>query len=169
MNPTCSTWIAEIEREAHATDALIAVLPEERLAWRPHPKSYTLGQLAWHIASLQGSVVSMLGVDTVDAATVDFSTPQPTSLAEIRACHHHSLANARATLAAWSEAQLASQWRLVRDDKVLMAAARGELARSILLNHLYHHRGQLTVYLRLLDRPLPSVYGPSADFNPLVG
>jgi len=169
MSPVCSHWIAEIEREALATNALIAVLPEDRLAWRPHPKSHTLGQLAWHIASLHGNVVSMLGVDTLDAATVDFSTPQPTSVAEIRACHEQSLAKARVALAGWSETQLATEWRLVRGDKVLMAAARGELARSILLNHLYHHRGQLTVYLRLLDRPLPSVYGPSADFNPLAG
>lgn len=169
MNLTCSQWIAEIEREAHATEALLAVLPEERLAWRPHPKSHTLGQLAWHIASLHGNVVSMLGVDTLDAATVDFSTPQPTSVAEIRACHQQSVAKARAALAEWSEALLAGQWRLVRGDKVLMAASRGEFARSILLNHLYHHRGQLTVYLRLLDRPLPSVYGPSADFNPIAG
>lgn len=169
MNTTCSHWIAEIEREAHATEALLALLPEDRLAWRPHPKSHTLGQLAWHIASLNGSVVSMLGVDTLDAATVDFSTPQPTSVAEIRACHQQSLAKARTALAGWGERELAAEWRLVRGDKVLMAAPRGEFARSILLNHLYHHRGQLTVYLRLLDRPLPSVYGPSADFNPLAG
>jgi uncharacterized damage-inducible protein DinB len=169
MNSTCSHWITEIEREARATAALLALLPQERLAWRPHPKSHTLGQLAWHIASLNGSVVSMLGVDTLDAATVNFSTPQPATVAEVRACHEQALVTAREALGRWSEADLAREWRLVHGDKVLMAAPRGDLARSILLNHLYHHRGQLTVYLRLLDLPLPSVYGPSADFNPLAG
>lgn len=169
MNTTCSHWITEIEREARATEALLALLPEERLGWRPHPKSHTLGQLAWHVASLIGGVVSMLSTDTLDAATVDFSTPQPGSVAEIRMRHEQGLAQAREALARWNEADLAREWRLVRGDRLLMAAPRADLARSLLLNHLYHHRGQLTVYLRLLDRPLPSVYGPSADVNPLAG
>lgn len=168
MNAVCQSWITELESKTRATARLIEVLPEEHLTWRPHAKSYTLGQLAWHTAALPAGVGAMLANDVLDASTVDFSTPQPKTVAAIAAELERSFAAARAALQAWSTADLERTWRIESDGRTLMAAPRGVIVRGLMLNHLYHHRGQLTVYLRLLDRPLPSIYGPSADVNPFA-
>lgn len=162
----CTPFLAEMEQEAAATRKLLERLPPDRLTWTPHPKSQTLGQLAMHVASTPAIVTGMLAADTLDAATVDFRPAQPASVAEVRAKFEASLAGAKATLSRWGERDLATVWRLQRDGKDLMAAPKGALLRMLVLNHHVHHRGQLTVYLRLLGVPLPSVYGPSADDNP---
>jgi uncharacterized damage-inducible protein DinB len=168
MSSACTAWMAELEAEARATAQLLDAVPENRLAWRPHPKSFSLGQLALHVASLCGSVANLLANDAVDAASVDFAAPEARSVAELRARHELSIRLAREQLDKWSSADLEREWRLTNQGRTLMAAPRGAMARSLLLNHLYHHRGQLTVYLRLLDQPVPSTYGPSADINPLA-
>lgn len=168
MSSACAAWMAELETEALATAQLLDAVPEDRLAWRPHPKSHSLGQLALHVASLCGGVANLLANDSVDASTIDFTAPEARSVAELRAEHELSLRTAREQLARWASADLEREWRITNQGRTLMAAPRGVMARSLLLNHLYHHRGQLTVYLRLLDRPVPSTYGPSADVNPLA-
>jgi uncharacterized damage-inducible protein DinB len=156
-------FIAELEQEAVATRRLFERIPADRLGWRPHAKSYTLGQLALHVARLPGIVTGLLVGEEVDATTVDFAARQPASVSEIRRTLEDALSGAREALLRWSAQDLATTWRLVHGPKVLMAAPKGALLRSLVCNHLYHHRGQLTVYLRLLDVPLPSIYGPSAD------
>lgn len=165
----CAPYVAEMEQEAAATRKLLERLPPDRLTWTPHPKSQTLGQLAMHVASTPAIVTRMLAVDTLDASTVDFRPAQPASVAEIRARFEASLEGAKATLSGWGERDLKTVWRMQKDGKDLMAAPKGALLRMLVLNHHVHHRGQLTVYLRLLDVPLPSVYGPSADDNPFQG
>jgi uncharacterized damage-inducible protein DinB len=157
----------ELEQEAVATRRIFERLPPERLAWRPHPRSYSLGQLALHVASLPGIVTGLLAPDEVELSTVDFQAAQPGSVAEVLETFERTLAGAREALVRWDEADLATRWRLVDGSRTVMAAPKGALLRSLVCNHLYHHRGQLTVYLRLLDVPLPSVYGPSADENVL--
>ena len=156
-------FAAELEQEAVATRRLVDRIPADRLGWRPHPKSSTLGQLAMHVARVPSIVTGMLSRDEVDASTVGFAPGQPTSVGEIRKALDESLAGATEALAHWTARDLATTWRLVRGDRELMSAPKGALLRSLVGNHLYHHRGQLTVYLRLLDVPLPSVYGPTAD------
>lgn len=164
----CAAFVAEMEQEAAATRRLLERLPSDRLAWRPHPKSQTLGQLALHVASTPAIVTGMMAADTLDAATVDFASAQPKSAAEVQAKFEESLAGAKATLAKWGDRELSTVWRLQKDGKDLMAMPKAAMLRTIVLNHHVHHRGQLTVYLRMLDVPLPSVYGPSADENPFA-
>lgn len=161
-------FLAELEAEAATTRRVLAVVPEARLAWRPHPKSYTLGQLAWHVATLPDSVTQLITPASVAAETVDFTTPQPKTVEEVLAAFDASLAAARRTIDAWTDAELHATWRLTAGGAERMAQPRIGLLRAFAFNHLYHHRGQLTVYLRLLDVALPSVYGPSADENPLM-
>lgn len=162
----CAPFIAELEQEAAATRKLLERLPASKLAWKPHPKSQTLGQLAYHVASTPALVTEMLAKDTLDAATVDFKAVQPQSVDEVRTRYETGLQGAKEALSRWGERDLATTWRLTAGGKDLMAAPKGALIRMLVLNHHVHHRGQLTVYLRMLDVPLPSVYGPSADESP---
>jgi uncharacterized damage-inducible protein DinB len=156
-------FVAEMEQEAVATRRLFDRLPSDRLEWRPHAKSQTLGQLALHVATLPGIVTWLLANDRVERSSVDFRACQPASVAEVQKAYDDALQGAREALSSWTVRDLATTWRFVDGPKVLMEAPKGALLRSLVLNHLYHHRGQLTVYLRLLGVPLPSVYGPTAD------
>lgn len=164
----CAPFVTEMEQEAIATRRLLERLPTNRLEWRPHAKSQTLGQLAMHLATTPAIVTGMMAVDTLDAATVNFSSAQPATVAEVRAKFEESLAGAKAVLSKWGDRELSTVWRLQKDGKDLMAMPKAAMLRAIVLNHHVHHRGQLTVYLRMLDVPLPSVYGPSADENPFA-
>ncbi len=162
----CAAVLAELEQEAAATRRLLERLPADRLAWRPHRKSQSLGQLALHVASIPGIVTGLMERDAVDVATVDFKPAQPDGVASVRKAFEEALEGAKKALSGWTEADLGSTWRLVSGEKTVMALPKAAMLRSLVCNHLYHHRGQLTVYLRMLDVPLPSVYGPSADEQP---
>jgi uncharacterized damage-inducible protein DinB len=120
--------------------------------------------LALHIASLPAGVSAAAAQDTFEAP--GFSQAQPKNRQEILDTFSKSLASAKDTLNTMDDARLMSMWSLTRNGKVIMAVPRVAFLRSILMNHNYHHRGQLSVYLRLLDVPVPSIYGPSADENP---
>lgn len=161
-------YLDELRQEARSTRGLFEVLPEDRLAWRPHPKSYSLGQLALHIARLPGAFAEMLEVDAFDLDGVDFQVPQPGTRAEVLAVHDAGVEAALAAFGRWDAARLGSTWRVVHGEQELMVLPRAGGLRTMLCNHVVHHRGQLTVYLRLLDVPLPSVYGPTADVNPFA-
>lgn len=156
-------FVAELQQEAVATRRLLERVPAGKLSWRPHAKSHTLGQLALHVATVPGIVTGMIAASELDASKVDFRAPQPESVGEVQRAFEHALSGACAALSSWTATDLAATWRLVAGPKELMAMPKGAMLRSLVLNHLYHHRGQLTVYLRMLDVPLPSVYGPSGD------
>ena len=142
-------------------------VPNDKLAWKPHAKSMSLGQLALHVAAAPGQIAALLLKDEVQVP--DFaSPPSATSTAEAVETLERSLQEAQRVLKGMDDQTAMSSWKLLRGDKNLFAAPKLTVARSILLNHWYHHRGQLSVYLRLLDVPLPSVYGPSADENPFA-
>lgn len=158
------TMIDELTREAHTTRRVLERVPEDKLSWRPHAKSMSLGQMALHIAQTPGGVAELISESPGQVPR--FSQAEATSRAEILSALDQSIAGAQAKLAAWGDAGLMEQWTLEREGKTLMALPRIGMVRSIMLNHWYHHRGQLLVYLRLLDVPVPSVYGPSADENP---
>ena len=156
--------IQELEQEAATTRRLLERVPNDKLGWKPHDKSMSLGQLALHVATVPG-VVS--GVASQNPFPVpEFNQPAATSADELIPALDASVDEAKKTLAGFDEAALAETWRLVDGEQELMAVPRGAVLRTIMLNHWYHHRGQLSVYLRLLDVPLPSIYGPSADENP---
>ena len=155
------TFIAELQQEAGATRRLLERVPEDKLSWRPHPRSSSLGELALHIAQLPRGITQL--VSGPDAEVPNVPRPEATSRAELLNVLEESLAFAAAKLESWDDDALAHQWRLTRGGKTIIELPRAGMIRTVLLNHWYHHRGQLTVYLRLLDVPLPSVYGPSAD------
>ncbi len=162
-------FIAEIEQEAEATQRLLERVPEDQLTWKPHEKSMTLGQLALHVASATGDVADMLELDELDGGSVEFgNNPQPESKQQILSALDERLANARAKLDALDDASAMKMWTLKVGNEVAFSIPRIALARTLMLNHWYHHRGQLTVYLRLLDVPLPVTYGATADENPFL-
>ena len=158
--------LMEIDQEAQTTKRVLDRIPEDKLAWKPHPKSFSPGQLALHIASVPGSVTAAAVPDKMEAPS--FSQPEPKSRQEVLETFAKSLESAKDTLKKMDDARLNSTWSLTKNGKVLMSVPRIAFLRSVLMNHNYHHRGQLSVYLRMLDVSVPSIYGPSADENPFA-
>ena len=159
------TLLAEMDQEARATARVLERVPQAHLSWRPHPRSMSLGQLALHVATIPGNVAQFAVPDIVPEPPA-FVQPEATTAAGLLAALDQSLAQARWLLGGFDDASMAATWRLMSGGRELMAVPRGALLRSVMLNHWYHHRGQLVVYLRMHDVPLPSVYGPSADESP---
>ena len=159
--------LAELEQEMPTTRRVLERVPQAHLSWKPHPKSMSLGQLALHVATVPGTVAELASIDTV-AAPPQFVQPEAATAAELLPALSASVAKARTHLGALDDAAMGATWRLMNDGREVMAMPRVALVRAIMLNHWYHHRGQLLVYLRLLDVPVPSVYGPSADENPFA-
>jgi uncharacterized damage-inducible protein DinB len=159
-----TTLLTELEQESHATRRVLERIPQAHLGWKPHPKSFSLGQLALHVATVPGSVAELVARDTIEPPA--FVQPEATSAADLVPALNASVARAKEVLGGLDDAAMGATWRLTAGGRELMAIPRAACARTIMLNHWYHHRGQLLVYLRLLDVPVPSVYGPTADENP---
>jgi uncharacterized damage-inducible protein DinB len=160
--------LAEFREEAATTKRVLDRVPEQKLAWKPHAKSMSLGQLAWHVAVIPGNISRILQQDSLDVAQANFTPPQPGNLADILAAYDQSTRDAEQNLGAITSERALADWRLMRKDQVLATMPRISFLRSVMLNHWYHHRGQLSVYLRLLDVPVPVIYGPSADEHPFA-
>ena len=169
MLPAAHAMIAELETEAATTRRVLARVPDARLGWRPHPKSMTAGQLAHHVASIPGLIARVAGSESFDVAdrfrSAEYvsAESQAAALATLDA----SVEAARAALASLDEDASRATWRMKAGDRELFALPRLGAMRVLGLSHLYHHRGELVVYLRLLDVPVPIVYGRSADESPL--
>jgi uncharacterized damage-inducible protein DinB len=159
--------LGELEQEAMTTRRVLERVPEAHLSWKPHPKSMSLGQLALHIATVPGNVAELAALETVHEPLA-FVQPEAATAAELVPALTASVAKARRHLGGFDDAAMGAMWRLKSGDRDVIAMPRAALARAIMLNHWYHHRGQLLVYLRLLDVPVPSVYGPTADENPFA-
>jgi uncharacterized damage-inducible protein DinB len=158
--------IQELEQEAQTTRRVLERVPNDRLGWKPHTKSMSLGQLALHVATTPGAVSDIVRQSPFPVP--EFIQPSATSAAELVPTLEQSVAKAKENLRAIGDDGLGNMWRVVDGDKELMAMPVGGVLRFIMLNHWYHHRGQLSVYLRELGVPVPSIYGPSADENPFV-
>jgi uncharacterized damage-inducible protein DinB len=158
--------LQELEHETKTTRRVLERVPNDLLNWKPHPKARTLGQLALHIATVPGAVAE-LGKSS-PAQVRPFTDPSPSSAAELVPALDKSVASAKAIVGSMDDAALLETWQLMRGDQEVMAMPRVAFLRAIMLNHWYHHRGQLTAYLRELDVPIPSIYGPSADENPFA-
>lgn len=159
------SMLQELEAEAAITRRLLDRVPEAHLAWAPHPKSRTLGQLAMHLATNPAGVTALTQHNPAEFPGAP-AEETPASRQEILTALETSLGEATRMLSPMSDAQLAERWSVRANGAEVMAMPRLQFLRSILLNHWYHHRGQLSVYLRLLDVPVPAIYGPSADENP---
>jgi uncharacterized damage-inducible protein DinB len=163
---TIDDLLGELEREAPATRRVLERVPDDRLDWTPHPKSLTLGQLAMHVAMIPGAIAE-ISTRSFDVKTV-IPRPSARSSAELLRVLDESLTRARTLLGAMNDAALASPWKMMNGDQEVGSVSRGELLRSIMLNHWYHHRGQLTVYLRQTGALIPAIYGSSADEDPFA-
>ena len=159
-----NSFIDELTREAETTRRVLERVPADKLSWKPHDKSWSLGQLSLHIAQVPGAIAELITPPVREVS--QFSQTEAKSTAEVFKALDDSIGNAKAKLAGWSDADLMSEWKLTGGGKTILALPRIAMVRSIMLNHWYHHRGQLSVYLRLLGIPVPSIYGPSADENP---
>jgi len=159
--------LAELEQEAQTTRRQLERIPQEHLTWKPHPKSMSLGQLALHIATVPGNVAEIAALDVVPNPPT-FQQPEASTAAELVPALIETVAKAKRALGEFDDAKMQATWRLQNNGKDLIAMPRVAVVRNIMLNHWYHHRGQLQVYLRLLNVPVPSVYGPTADENPFA-
>ncbi len=161
------TMLQELEQEARTTRRVLERVPDGQLTWRPHEKSRTLGELALHVATVPGAVAELVASPS-PAQAPQFVDPSPTRASELIPALDESLAKAKRVLGGMDDATAMSMWRLMNGEREIFAVPRAALLRSIMLNHWYHHRGQLTVYLRELGVAIPSIYGPSADENPFA-
>ena len=155
--------LAELAHEGATTRRLLDRLPQDRLGWQPHQKSMTLGRLATHIAEIPGWVGSIVEKDEFDVGASGYVPPTVGSVAEIIAMFDKNVATAAENLKRQSNDRLLAKWQLKKNGQLVVEMPRLGMVRSFLMNHLIHHRGQLSVYLRLQNVPLPSIYGPTAD------
>jgi uncharacterized damage-inducible protein DinB len=158
------TLLPEFDRETGITRRLLERVPDGQFAWKPHDKSMSLGRLAEHLAELPGWMTVSIKQDGIDMATrrpPDYVPPA--TCAAVLDMFDKNVAEARAALKGRSDAELMAPWTLKAQGKELFTMPKAIVIRGFVMNHLIHHRGQMSVYLRLQNVPVPSMYGPSAD------
>lgn len=158
-------FIHEIKQEAVATRSLLALVPFDKLDFKPHPKSMSLKNLSTHIAEISGWWKECVVNDEIDFSKMDYTPKEFKTVEELLAFFDDLNEKAINILNATTEDDLMQPWTMRNGEQIYFTAPKVGVVRTWCLNHLYHHRGQLTVYLRLLDVPLPSVYGPTADMQ----
>jgi uncharacterized damage-inducible protein DinB len=158
--------LPEFDHEAAVTRTVLERVPEAQAGWRPHPKSMTLGELAIHLASIPAWGVLTLRERQFDLSPPGapaYTPPAWQSLAQTLAVFDEKIGKTRAALVAVTDLELAQPWTLKKGGDKVFTAPRGSVLRSFVLNHSVHHRAQLGLYLRMLDVPVPAMYGPTAD------
>ncbi|MFZ0303797.1 MAG: DinB family protein [Terracidiphilus sp.] len=158
-------FLAEFESQAPITRKFLERVPQDKLTWKPHEKSLTAGQLALHIARVPSGILHLVQNNPAQAPG-KFNFPQPATLDEVLAAFDENAATVRSLLPSFSDAAMKEAWVLKFGDRVMVEQPRAHFLRDIMFSHVYQHRGQLCVYLRLLDVPVPSSWGPSADEAP---
>lgn len=157
--------LAEFEQEMASTRRCLERVPEALFGWKPHAKSYSMGELVSHLASVPGWLVVTLDQDAFDTAPggIPAVFPRAKSVREAIEMHDAGVVAGKAALLRTDDARFAGTWSLLGNGATFFTMPRTAVVRSFVMNHLVHHRGQLTVYLRLNDLPVPAIYGPSAD------
>jgi len=158
--------LPEFDHEAAVTRTVLERVPEPQAAWRPHPKAMSLGELTMHLASIPAWAVLTLRQPFFDLAPPGAPPDSPavwSSLVQALAVFDEKVVKARAALVATTDLELAQPWTLKKGGAKVFTAPRGSVLRSFVLNHSIHHRAQLGLYLRMLDVPVPAMYGPTAD------
>jgi uncharacterized damage-inducible protein DinB len=159
--PLVDALLPEFDREMTTTRKLLERVPEERFDWKPHAKSMSLGALSTHIATLP-----FLAEMTIKQSELEISgtlRDPAASKTDLLSTFDRNVARARSALVGRTDAELMAPWTLKHGGRTVFSMPKASVLRFSFLNHLVHHRGQLSVYLRLQEVPLPSVYGPSAD------
>ena len=160
--PTIDAIVQEMLREGETTKKVLGRVPADRFDWKPHPRARSAGDLAWHIAALPARIAAMAPHDEGDVMVVK-QPPRPGTPEAIVDAFTAGLETARAALSPLTDEELGRKFRFRRGDVTMAHLPKHAFLRVVLLNHSYHHRGQLAVYLRLLDLPVPPIYGPTAD------
>lgn len=163
--PIAKEFLAEFEVQAPVTRRFLERVPQDKLTWKPHEKSLTAGQLALHIATVPAGISRFVESNPAQAPK-EFKFPQPASRDEILNAFDEGIAVVRTQLAKFDDAAMQEKWRLMADGHELFAIPRAGFVRDVMFSHWYQHRGQLSVYLRILNVPVPSSWGPSADEAP---
>ena len=158
--------LQEFDQEAKTTRRVLERVPEDKFSWKPHPKSMSLGELAMHTAMTPGAICGWACEE--ETKFTGEKAPVAGSTADIVAAHDKSVAKMKEVMGQLGDDGLMKSWKATSGGQTLFEMPKVALIRAIALNHWYHHRGQLSVYLRLLDVPVPSIYGPSADENPFA-
>jgi uncharacterized damage-inducible protein DinB len=156
-------FLNEFRQEVVGTRRTLEVVPADRYDYRPHEKSFPLGRLAGHVAEIPAWAEGMVAKDQLDMAAGELSNINPSSAEELMSGWGASVEAFERGLEGVSDEHLGQEWALMAGEQKIYSAPRVVAIRTFVLNHMIHHRGQLQVYLRLLDVPLPSVYGPTAD------
>ena len=156
--------LPEFDHEMGATRKLLERVPAADFGWKPHDKSFPLGHLAAHIANLPTWVGITMDGRELDTADIGDARPQPpASTAELLQRFDENVKKARAKIDEQTDPAFFAPWSLKNSGQVMFTMPKVSVLRTFVMNHLIHHRGQLTVYLRLRNVPLPSIYGPTAD------
>lgn len=166
--PMANVLLAEWDHEMRTTRALLERIPADRGEWKPHRKSMALGQLAMHIANLPHWAEMTIRQEEYDLdppAGESRRAPDFTTTEALLEFFDRTRAAAREAIAGASDSDLRLPWSLKNHGETVFTLPRIAVLRSMVMNHIIHHRGQLTVYLRLNDIPLPAIYGPSADMR----
>lgn len=157
--------LEEVKQEASATRNLLALVPFEKADFKPHEKSMTLLRLAAHVAEISGWWKECLLDDELDFAKGDQTPKAYNSTEDLVALHDKHILQAEKILSEVSDEEFAKPWTMRAGETIFFTQPKSEVVRTWCMNHLYHHRGQLTVYLRLLNIPLPAVYATTADLE----
>lgn len=155
--------LPEFDREMANTRRYLERVPDGHFAWKPHAKSRSLGNLAHHLATIPANVGRTMDADSLDLSTARPAAAESATQKELLATFDQIVATSRAKLAAATDAQLMLPWTLKFGPKTVFTMPKAAVLRAIVFSHTIHHRGQLGVYLRLKDVPVPAIYGPSAD------
>jgi uncharacterized damage-inducible protein DinB len=157
--------LAELKQEAAATRKILERVPLEKSDWKPHEKSMSLGRLASHVAELPGWVSVTLDTDELDWSKFDYKPQIAKSTEELLKILDDNVAKAEASLKNADDKKFFENWTMRNGEQLFFTLPKAAVLRTSAYSHMYHHRGQLSVYLRLLDVPLPGIYGPTADEN----
>jgi len=159
------TFLAEVLQEAASTRKLLAIIPFDRADFKPHEKSMSLKHLATHVAEINGWWKECLIQDELDFSVGDFKPKELHSTEDLLSMHDVLVEKATKILSEVADKEFAKPWTMRNGEQIYFTMPKAAVVRTWCLNHLFHHRGQLTVYLRLLDVKLPGMYGPTADDN----
>ncbi|MBA2250403.1 MAG: DinB family protein [Chitinophagaceae bacterium] len=157
--------LAELEMESEATKKILQSVPDEQWNWKPHDKSYSIGALATHIADIYGWSDIMIHKDQLDFANTDYVAPEVANSSDLMRTFNENLAHAKVALQNAKDEQFSENWKMRNGEQIYFELPKNVVFRTWVLNHIVHHRAQLGVYLRLLEIPVPSTYGPSADLQ----
>jgi uncharacterized damage-inducible protein DinB len=157
------TLLPEFDNEMRLTRKALERVPDDKFDWKPHEKSMAMGKLATHLAELPGFTIAIIGTDGMNFDKGEYKPAVANNRAEVLELFDKNVAAAREAIVGATDDHLRQPWHLIYQAKKLFDAPRAAALRSMMMNHVVHHRGQFTVYLRLNGIAVPAIYGPSAD------